>query len=106
MILQLVGAFFALFGALFLLLASIGINRMPDTYTRMLSASKASTLGTLFFLIGIALRNPGWGLKLFFLFITVLLTAPLSAHVISRTAYFLGIPLTSKTVKDDLSKKT
>ena len=105
MILQIAGAVFALLGSLFLLLASIGINRMPDTYTRMLSASKASTLGTMFFLIGIGMRFPEWGLKLFFLFITVLLTAPLSAHVIARTAYFLGIPLTSKTVKDDLGKK-
>ncbi|MCD8480082.1 MAG: monovalent cation/H(+) antiporter subunit G [Candidatus Cloacimonetes bacterium] len=105
MILQFIGALCALLGALFLLLASIGINRMPDTYTRMLSASKASTLGTIFFLLGIGIRFPGWWLKLFFLFITVLLTAPLSAHVISRTAYFLGIPLTDQTVKDDLGKK-
>jgi len=105
-ILHLIGAILALLGSLFLLLASIGINRMPDTYTRMLSASKASTLGTVFVLAGIALRFPAWWLKLFFLFITVLLTAPLSAHIISRTAYFLGIPLTNQTVKDDLGDKS
>ncbi len=105
MIWHALGAVSALIGSLFLLLASIGINRMPDTYTRMLSASKASTLGTLLFLIGIGLRYPSWAMKLFFLFITVLLTAPLSAHVIARTAYYLGIPLTSRTVKDELGSK-
>ncbi len=105
MIWNIIGAVSAIIGSLFLLLSSIGINRMPDTYTRMLSASKASTLGTLLFLVGIALRYPGWTMKLLFLFVTVLLTAPLSAHVIARTAYYLGIPLTSKTVKDDLGKK-
>jgi multicomponent Na+:H+ antiporter subunit G len=105
MIFHILGAIFALLGSIFLLLASIGINRMPDTYTRMLSASKASTLGTFFFLAGVTMRFPGWWLKLLFLFITVLLTAPLSAHIISRTAYYLGIPLTNKTVQDDLERK-
>lgn len=105
MIWHILGAISVLLGAIFLMLASIGINRMPDTYTRMLSASKASTFGTLLFLIGIALRYPSWAMKLFFLFITVLLTAPLSAHVIARTAYYLGIPLTSQTVKDELGDK-
>ena len=104
MIWEIVGSLLAFLGAVILLLASIGINRMPDTYTRMLSASKASTLGTMLFLAGIGFSLPAWIPKLLLLFLMVLITAPLSAHIIARTAYYLGIPLTTKTVKNALKK--
>lgn len=105
MIWELIGAIISLLGAIFLLLASIGINRMPDTYTRILSASKASTLGTLLFIMGIAFRYAEWIPRLILLFLMVLFTAPLSAHIIARTAYYLGIPLSSKTIKNELKRK-
>ena len=42
-------------GSLFVLLAAIGLLRMPDLFTRMHPSSKAATLGTVLILIGIAL---------------------------------------------------
>ena len=105
MICEIIGGIISLLGAIFLLLASIGINSMPDTYTRILSASKASTLGTLLFIMGIAFRYVDWIPRLILLFLMVLFTAPLSAHIIARTAYYLGIPLSSKTIKNELKRK-
>ena len=45
-------------GATLALLASIGVLRMPDVFTRMQASTKASTLGLGFLLIGLAIRNP------------------------------------------------
>lgn len=105
MILAYIGAVLSLIGSLFLLLASIGILRMPDTYTRMLSATKASTLGTALFMIGIGIAMPGWIVRLILLIFAVIVTNPLSAHIIARTAYYMGIPRTIQTVQDDLQDK-
>jgi len=99
------GAILSLIGSLFLLLTSIGILRMPDTYTRMLSATKASTLGTALFLAGIGIAMPAWIGRLILLIFAVIITNPLAAHVIARTAYYLGIPLTKQTVKNDLQER-
>ncbi len=105
MILAYLGAVLSLIGSLFLLLTSVGILRMPDTYTRMLSATKASTLGTAMFLIGIGIAMPEWIIRLILLVFAVIVTNPLSAHIIARTAYYLGIPLSHQTVKNDLQSK-
>ncbi len=90
MVLEIIGAIVALFGSLFLLLAAVGIVRMPDTYNRMQAGTKASTLGSLLFFIGIGLGHPGlWG-KLIVLSAFVLLTNPLSSHVLARALHYVG----------------
>ncbi len=35
----------------------------------------------------------------------VLMTAPVSGHMISRAAYRTGVPLSERTIKDELQKK-
>lgn len=35
----------------------------------------------------------------------VLLTAPVSGHMISRAAYRTGVPLSERTIKDELQKR-
>mgnify|MGYP000557233319 CR=1 FL=1 len=90
MVLEILGALIALIGSLFLLLASIGIIRMPDTYNRMQAGTKASTLGSLLFFLGIGLGHSGlWG-KLLVLSLFVLITNPLSSHVLARALHFIG----------------
>ena len=44
-IINILTVFLVLLGALFSLIAAIGLIRMPDLYTRMQSATKAGTLG-------------------------------------------------------------
>jgi multicomponent Na+:H+ antiporter subunit G len=97
-------AFFMLLGAGFMLLAAIGITRMPDTYTRMQPATKASTLGVGCMLLAVAFHFGAVGVTARALagVVFVVLTAPVAAHMIGRAAYILGAPLWEGTVIDEL----
>jgi multicomponent Na+:H+ antiporter subunit G len=81
-----------LIGAVFSLLASVGIIRLPDLYTRMHAASKAGTMGSGLMLVAIALVALEGAVivraivGLLFLF----LTAPVSAHLLARAALLSG----------------
>ena len=92
-----------LIGAFFMLVASLGLVRFPDLYTRMHGATKATTFGMGGILIAVALTfgSPDVAaqsiLALFFLF----LTAPVSGHLISRAAYRQGPNLAPITTVDD-----
>ena len=78
-----------LLGAAFALTASIAIVRFPDTLTRMHAATKPQVIGLVLVLIGTTIELRGhpnvWMLLLVGLF--TLLTAPVVAHLIGRTAY-------------------
>ena len=77
---------------------------MPDVYNRMQAGTKATTLGTILFLVGISIGNYECGCfgKIFILIIFVIFTNPVSSNALARAAHFTGTKLTSKTVKDDL----
>ncbi len=81
-----------LVGALFSLLAAIGILRLPDLYTRMHAASKAGTMGSGLTLIAIAVVAFDGAVILRALVgvVFLLLTSPVSAHLLSRAAYMVG----------------
>lgn len=102
--LSIIGACITLIGSLFLFLGSLGLVRMPDLYNRIQAGTKASTLGTLLTLLGIALIHPDWAGKLLILIVFVIITNPVSSHVISRAAHRSGIPLTRRSVQDDLAQ--
>ncbi len=99
---ELFGAIITLIGSFVLLIASIGLVRMPDIYNRLQVGTKASTLGTILVLLGLAFVVPGWSPKLVLLIVFVMVTNPVSSHVLARAAYFIKIPLTEKTVVDKL----
>jgi multicomponent Na+:H+ antiporter subunit G len=101
-ILELIGAITTLVGSLVLLVASIGLLRMPDVYNRLQVGTKATTLGTILSLFGIILIMPGWWGKLVLLIFFVMMTSPVSSHVLARASYFIKIPFTDKTVVDKL----
>ncbi|MCF6334277.1 MAG: monovalent cation/H(+) antiporter subunit G [Spirochaetales bacterium] len=101
-VLQITGGFVSLIGAVFLFLGSLGIVRMPDSYNRIQTGTKATTLGTLMFLIGVGLYNPSWFPKLIVLIFFILFTNPVSSHVLARAAYSIGTELTKLTVVDKL----
>jgi len=91
-------------GALLLLLAAIGVVRMPDLFLRMSATSKASSLGAGCVLLAVAVSAEHAGVAwralagVAFLF----LTAPVASHMIGRAAYLSGVPLFAGTVCDDL----
>lgn len=97
MILMMIGAFF-------ILVASLGILRLPDLYMRVSAATKASTLGIGFALLSLAVHFNELGITsrslatIGFVFIT----SPIAGHLISRSAYLTGTRLWEKSRIDEL----
>jgi multicomponent Na+:H+ antiporter subunit G len=102
-ILSLIGGILALNGALILVVASLGLVRMPDIYNRMQTGTKATTLGTIFFFVGVGFYHPEWFPKILILIVFIAFTNPISSHVLTRAAHYLKIPLTEKTKVDKLA---
>lgn len=92
--------------ALFSLLAGVGMLRLPDVYSRLHATGKSSVLGVVLamaasFLYFTAERDVVvWKLLLVILF--VIMTTPVAALIISRSAYRTGTPLHQSSVRDDL----
>jgi len=95
---EVIGSLLVLGGAFFLLSAGLGMLRMPDVYTRMQAGTKASTLGNMLVLAGLAILHPGWTLKLVIVVYFVLMTNPISSHALARAAHFHGIPMAGRTI--------
>ncbi|MBU2329061.1 MAG: monovalent cation/H(+) antiporter subunit G [Alphaproteobacteria bacterium] len=97
-------AFLMIAGALFSLLAAIGLNRLPDFYTRMHAASKAGTVGSGLLLLAVGLHaadGATFGRSLAGI-VFFILTAPISAHLLARAAHKVGYKLSSVSVRDDM----
>lgn len=96
----------ALAGALFALIASIGVIRMPDLFLRTAAATKASTFGLGLTLLGVALafESIETTTKVIAIVAFVLLTAPIAAHMITRAAYLDNVPLWERTVVNELGR--
>jgi multicomponent Na+:H+ antiporter subunit G len=91
-------------GVGFCALAAVGILRMPDVYTRLQASSKAGTLGCSLILSGVAVAYdvPAVTARVVLVILFVLLTGPVAAHVVSRSAYRSGTAPDSETAVDDL----
>ena len=101
---EIVSGILMFFGATWLLLAAIGVLRMPDLFTRMSPATKGSTLGVTCMMLAVAVYFQDLSVTTRALSAVVFffLTAPITAHMISRAAYFVGTPLWEKTIIDEL----
>ena len=91
-------------GALFMLIAALGVLRFPDLYMRVSAATKASTLGIGFSLLALAVHFNELGItsRSLATIAFVVITSPVAAHLISRSAYTTGTPLWKKSVTDEL----
>jgi len=103
---DIIGNLFLIVGSLFLFSAGLGVLRMPDTYNRIQTGTKATTLGTIMVLIGLAFLHPAWTLKLIILIFFVMLTNPVSSHALARASHAIGIHGTEETVVDHLTDAT
>ncbi len=76
-------------GALMSLAAAIGLTRFPDLMSRMHAASKPQVLGLLLFLLAMAVQFESWALLpvLGVCWLFMILTAPVSAHMVGRAGY-------------------
>lgn len=97
-----------LIGAIFTFLSAVGMIRLPDVYTRAHAASKSTTLGVLFTLIGTFLffvfDRGFFSIRIFLGIFFVFLTAPVSAHVICRSAYRSNVKMVETSSEDALGE--
>ena len=98
--------FLAASGLFFMLVAAIGIVRLPDLYTRMHAATKASTLG----ISGISLAalfyfaDATTTTRVILIILFFFLTAPVGAHALASAAYIISAPIWPQTRRFDLDK--
>lgn len=87
-------------GVAFLLIAAIGLVRLPDALQRMHSATKAGTLGTALVILGAMLlgevARPQTGLLTI---VFLLVTLPFGAQLLGRATYLARTPMDG--IEDD-----
>lgn len=87
------GGILVVAGVFFVIVAAIGINRMPDVFTRLHAASVGDTVG--FGLVAVGLMLVAGltlvSVKLLFLLLFVAFSGPVMTHAIARAAFHAGI---------------
>jgi multicomponent Na+:H+ antiporter subunit G len=94
-------------GTLFMLLASVGMLRMPDVYTRLQVSTKGASLGAASVLLAVPFffAEPAIAVRAVLIIVFIFLTAPISAHMLGRAAYIIGVPLWERSVRDELADR-
>ncbi|MCS6772239.1 MAG: monovalent cation/H(+) antiporter subunit G [Kiritimatiellae bacterium] len=97
---DLLTAFFMTVGSVFMFLAALGVFRMPDLYTRMHAASKVGTVGVICVMMAVAIHFGDLGVttRALLIILFFLITAPVAAHMIGRSAFFARTPMWEGTV--------
>ena len=90
-----------LLGALFALIAAIGIVRMPDIYCRMHAATKAGAFGVSLILLALCVAMPSVRVCIQSILIIAFfyLTAPVAAHLLGRVGMIRKLPTRSSTCR-------
>lgn len=90
-------------GALFTLLAGVGVVRLPDVYCRLSATSKAAPFGVGLVLAGAAVvfGQPSFAVQAGAVGLFLVITSPVAAHALGRAVYRTSTPLVEGTVRDD-----
>lgn len=90
-----IGELLALIGAILVLLAAVGVVRFDDALARLHALAKASTLGVLLILVGVAvnLRDLNDLTSVALAAVLHILASPPGSNMVSRAAYLTeGLP--------------
>jgi multicomponent Na+:H+ antiporter subunit G len=84
-----ISALFLVSGGLFCLIAGIGVVRLPDIYLRMHASTKSGTLGLCLICVAVMIEAESLAnvLEALFVFLFMIATAPVGAHLIGRAAF-------------------
>jgi multicomponent Na+:H+ antiporter subunit G len=90
-------------GTAFMVIAALGLMRLPDLYMRMHAITKAGTLGVGLLLVGVAVHfgDLSVSTRAAAVILFVLFTAPVSGHMIGRAGYLERVPLWDGTQMDE-----
>ncbi|HUH24987.1 MAG TPA: monovalent cation/H(+) antiporter subunit G [Flavobacterium sp.] len=91
-------------GAIFILIASFGIYKMPDFYARLSVTIKAATLGIGCILIAASLYFSEFSVttKAFAIILFLILTSPVAGFLIGKVAYITGTKLWKHSIIDEM----
>jgi multicomponent Na+:H+ antiporter subunit G len=94
-------------GTLAMLLAGLGMVRLPDLFLRLQATAKAATLGVGGLLCAAAVTMGSLGAVAHVLLTVVFLftITPVATLLIARAAFHAGVPLWDKTGENDLAAK-
>ena len=97
---DLIAALLLLAGGGFCLVAGVGIVRLNDVFARMHAATKAGTLGLALICLAVMVKAETWAelVEPLVVFLFMIASAPVGAHLIGRAAFRTRVPLDPKTV--------
>jgi multicomponent Na+:H+ antiporter subunit G len=103
----LISALLILGGTLLMLVAAVGVARMPDLYIRLQASTKAASLGAGSVLLALALTFGDFAvaMRALLAIVFIFLTVPISGHLIARAAYLRGVRPWELTRWDELKGK-
>jgi multicomponent Na+:H+ antiporter subunit G len=86
---------------IYIVFGIIGIFRFENMYSRLLTSSKIDTVATLTLLIALVFYTgiSEYTVKLLLIIFFLVVTSPISSHIIVRSAYFNGISVNQKEEK-------
>ncbi|KAA0873942.1 Na+/H+ antiporter subunit G [Nitrincola tapanii] len=100
-LLELIVSIFLLIGGVFILVGSIGLMRLPDFFMRLHAPTKATTLGMGGLLIAsmllFSVREPGISVHELLITLFLFITAPVSAHMMAKTALHQKMKMIERT---------
>lgn len=97
-------ALLLLLGAAIVLVAAIGVARLPDAFLRMHAATKAGVVGAGLVLLGagFAFGSAEAWMRVALILVFLLVTTPVASHALGRAAYVGGAPMWAGTIADQL----
>lgn len=100
----LLSAVFLVGGTLFTAITVVGILRLPDIFMRIHALTKAGTLGVglVFTAVALFFGDLSVATRAGAVIAFVMLTAPVSAHMIGRAAYLDDVRLWEGTLVDEM----
>ena len=95
-------------GAIFALAGTIGLLKMPDTFSRMQASTCVSTMGVIGVALGALLYaifimgSAGTAIKIAVIALLIITINPIGSHAIAKGAYRAGIRPEKRMEIDDL----
>ena len=100
-----VAAVLLVIGVTFIVIASLGVARLPDVFQRMHAATKAGGLGTSLVVLGVlvagGIARPLTGVLTI---VFMLLTLSVASQLLARAAYLSGVPIEGLDRGDPLAE--
>jgi len=106
-IVSIISGFFIFTGVFFIIVASIGVVRFPDFYSRIHPAGKCDTMGQAMVLIGLIifeLFTEGFNLisvKMFIIIAFIFIVNPTATHALANSALIMGLKPWTKDGKSE-----